>query len=78
MIHILQDRTALIQFNFDPTNEEQLLILDNMTSRVIRHGGTLRTESRASLDAISPFLAKRITGMYNLPMQETIKATFDP
>ena len=54
------------------------MILDKMTSRAIKNGGTLQTESRASLDAISPFLAKRMTGEFNLPIQEGIKKLFDP
>ena len=78
LIHVLKDSSALIQLNFDKSNEEQLLILDKMTSRAIKNGGTLQTESRASLDAISPFLAKRMTGEFNLPVQEAIKKLFDP
>ena len=49
-----------------------------VTSRAIRYGGSLQTENRATLDAISPFLAKRMAGEYNLPIQEEIKKVFDP
>ena len=77
-IHVLRDGTAVVQISFDTKNQEELLVMDNLTSRVIKNGGTLRTENRASLDAISPYLAKRILGTFNLPLQESIKKAFDP
>lgn len=52
--------------------------LDRFTSTVIKEGGTLSPSSRKSLDLISPFLAKRILGEYNLPLQVNIKVLFDP
>ena len=68
LIHILRDRTALITLSFDKSDQSHLLVLDNVTSRAIRHGGSLKTDSRASLDLISPYLAKRMTGAFNLPL----------
>ena len=76
--HFLRDKTLLISLRFDPSNEQQLAVLDNFTSTVIRYGGTLRTASRQSLDAISPYLAKRVTGEHSVNMQEQIKVLFDP
>ena len=76
--HFLSDKTLFISLHFDPNDEKQLAILDNFASTVIRHGGTLRSRSRQSLDAISPYLAKRITGEYSANMQEQIKVLFDP
>ena len=74
----MPNKTLFISVNFDPSNERQLAVLDNFTSTAIRHGGTLRSGSRASLDAISPYLAKRITGHNSVGMQEQIKVLFDP
>ena len=68
--HFLPDKTLFISLHFDPSDERQLAILDNFTSTAIRHGGTLRTGTRASLDAISPYLAKRITGQNSVGLQE--------
>ena len=78
IVHILKDKTALIRVKLDKEDVNGLLALDIITSRAIRHGGTLKSDTRAGLDAISPFLAKRITGENNLPLQEVIKASFDP
>ena len=77
-MHVLADRSALILLQFERKNEKMVEVMDNVTSRAIRFGGSIETDSRASLDAISPFLAKRITGEYNLPLQEHIKKLFDP
>ena len=41
-------------------------------------GGTLQPSTRVALDRISPFLAKRIIGEFNLPIQVGIKKLFDP
>jgi len=59
-------------------DEDELAGLDVLTSSIIRRGGTLNTNSRSNLDKISPFLAKRMTGYGNMPLQEAMKQTFDP
>ena len=66
LIHMLRDRTALISLE-TPESEKNLLILDNVTSRAIRHGGSLRADS-LDLKQISPFLQKRMIGKFNLPL----------
>ena len=68
VIHFLKDRSVFVELLAEAKNESTLLALDQMTSRVVMHGGTLRTDNRATLDAVSPFLARRILGAYNLPM----------
>lgn len=49
-----------------------------MTSTVIMQGGTLKPSTRQAMDKISPYLAKRILGENNLPLQASIKSLFDP
>ena len=76
--HFMPDRTLLISLHFDPSNDKHLAVLDNFTSTAIRHGGTLNSGSRSSLDAISPYLAKRIVGQNSVGLQEQMKLLFDP
>ena len=67
-VYILNDRTALALISFEKSDRQVLDILDQVTSRAILHGGTLKTQTRAELDSISPYLAKRLTGHFNLPI----------
>jgi hypothetical protein len=67
--HLLKDKTIYLQIGFNPSQESELVLLDKLTSSIIKRGGTLRTSNRASLDAISPFLAKRIVGQGSLSLQ---------
>ena len=69
LVHVLRGGDAYIELLSTKADETTLLALDQMTSRVILHGGTLRTQSRATIDAVSPYLAERITGKFNLPLQ---------
>ena len=73
--HVLKNGSVFVHLVADKCD---ILLLDQMTSRVIRHGGTLKTQSRETLDEISPYLAKRMVGQFNLPLQQTIKEAFDP
>lgn len=41
-------------------------------------GGTLKPSTRQALDKISPYLAKRMLGESNLPLQTNMKQLFDP
>ena len=67
--HLLKDKTIFLEIGFDPSNQDELVLLDRLTSSIIKRGGTLRTSNRTSLDAISPFLAKRIAGQGSLTLQ---------
>jgi len=42
------------------------------------HGGTIKPSTRQALDRVSPYMAKRILGQHNLPLQACIKEIFDP
>lgn len=77
-IHAVQHGQIMVCFEFMTDNEKDLLELDKMTSTVIMLGGTIQPSNRAALDQISPYLAKRILGEFNLPLQERVKETFDP
>ena len=52
--------------------------MDKLVSTVIRRGGTVRPSSRAALDRVSPYLAKRVLGESSLPLQKAIKLHLDP
>jgi hypothetical protein len=54
-----------------------MVLLDKFTSSVIKRGGTLKA-NRTTLDQISPYLAKRITGEGSLHLQQSLKELFDP
>ena len=73
--HLLKDMTVYLQIGVSP---DDFALLDKLTSSVIKRGGTLRASSRQTLDAISPFLAKRIVGQGSLGVQQSIKEAFDP
>jgi len=76
-VHSLPD-SILIVMDVDCTREDDLVTLDKLTSTVVMYGGTVQPSSRKVLDQISPYLAKRMIGHYNLPLQEKIKAACDP
>ena len=40
--HLLKDNTVYIMVNFDPAVENDLLVMDRLSSSAIRYGGTLR------------------------------------
>ena len=75
--HVLKDGIYL-QLEFNSRLETDLLTLDKLTSTVIMNGGSLRPNNRQTMDRISPYLAKRVLGEHNLPLQTQIKLIFDP
>lgn len=75
IIHVLKDRTCFINLSY---TDEHLVLLDQVTSKAIRHGGEVRADSRESLDKVSPYLAKRTIGKFNIDIQHVIKKAFDP
>jgi hypothetical protein len=58
-----------LQLEFNSRLETDLLALDKLTSTVIMMGGTLRPNNRQAMDRVSPYLAKRVLGEHNLPLQ---------
>lgn len=76
--HLLKGDLLYVRVEFDSASEADLLELDRLTSTVIKRGGTVQPSDREALRAVSPFLAKRIMGEYNLPLQQSIKELFDP
>jgi FAD/FMN-containing dehydrogenase len=75
---LLRDGTVYITLLMDTANESEMALIDKLTSSAIKRGGTLTTSSRAALDKVSPFLAKRILGQNSLPLQQAVKELFDP
>lgn len=67
----------VVKLYFDSTSNEELAILDQLTSSAIRKGGTL-SATRRTLDKISPYLALRVVGNSGEDLQMKIKETFDP
>lgn len=49
-----------------------MILLDKVTSEVIKIGGTLKA-SRKVLTMISPYLDKRILGNYNMKVHNGLK-----
>ena len=66
-MHLLPNGNVYVSMKFG-RDESELTPLDILTSRIIRRGGSLNTNSRKSLDKISPYLAKRMIGYSNLPI----------
>jgi hypothetical protein len=66
-MHLLPNGNVYVSMKFG-RDESELTPLDIMTSSIIRRGGSINTNSRKSLDKISPYLAKRMIGYSNLPI----------
>jgi hypothetical protein len=70
-IHFLK-KYINIKLCFDSTDESQKILLDKITSEVIKIGGTLKAP-RKVLTMISPYLDKRILGNYNMKVHNGLK-----
>ena len=75
-MHLLK-RYIAVKLCFRQDNEEQLEVLDRLTSYVIKKGGTIKA-SRKVLCLISPWLDKRILGNYNMKIHNGLKQLYDP
>ena len=63
-IHLLHNQMVL-KICFESKNEDDLALLDKLTSLAIKKGGTIKS-NRKTLDLISPYLAQRILGNHNM------------
>lgn len=55
----------ILKICFDSSNEEDMILLDKLTSLAIKKGGTIKS-NRKTLDKISPYLAQRVLGNFNM------------
>ena len=55
----------VLKICFESSNQDDLALLDKLTSLAIKKGGTIKS-NRKTLDLISPYLAQRILGNHNM------------